>query len=172
MIVAVDPEGNDSTSLAERFLSLSTDAVECPVNQDIIGAFSGNLEACITQLENVASSRMTALRKQYERENRRNYEQERQKQELFWAARIAAAGNEAERLHRTLLDQQASSKRNVQRIVPATEGRLRHAMQTRKHFEHEQDSALQRLDQQQALSSTMELVGAAYVAIRPPQKVS
>ncbi len=165
--IAVSPDGTPLPALSEQFPALVLHALEAGTVPAAFGA-SGALDSVLEAIEDAASGQLERERRRQNERNLQDYGQERQKLDRFYAAKGASAAREVRRLEELLRQQRASGDANMQRIVPATQGRLAAAERHAEDLERERQRRLGELDRRQTVTSSSQLLGAAFVTVRAP----
>ena len=113
----------------------------------------------------MADAQLEAERQERSLYNEQDYRTEHARQSRYYAAKIESARREVARLQALLAQQRDSDETNVQRVIPATQGRL--AVAQRLLIDHEEslDATLQSLDARRSVAASSQLLAAAYVSV-------
>jgi SNF2 family DNA or RNA helicase len=163
---AVAPDGTPLHALAECFLTLAARAL--PTTPPVVFDDNTVIEEAFDVLEDAANAALEHARRRQNERNLEDYVQERQKLRRFFDAKEESAQREVRRLDEQLQQQRASADANMQRIVPATLGRLVAAQRHAEGLSRDRQQRLSDLDRRQTVTASAQLIAAAFVTIRTP----
>jgi len=163
---AVAPDGTPLPALADHFLALAARARPATAP----AAFGGDalFHAASDALEDAANAALEQARRRQNAHNLEDYDQEHQKLRRFFDAKEESALREVRRFDEQLRQQRASADANMQRIVPATLGRLAAAQRQAESLSRDRQQRLGDLDRHQTVTASAQLIAAAFVTIRAP----
>ena len=165
--VAVDLDGHVLPDMSDAFPALVPFATPWVPDAEKLARFREALDLCNDAAEDWSAARLRDLEVELEKENLATYERELQKQDRFYAVKLASEARNIERLQNVLRTQRESSELNDRKVAPLTQGRLDGAIRRRSQLHEAQSVARAKLDGARSVSSSSQLLAAGWVRIQP-----
>ncbi len=169
--VAVSLDGTSLPELSQQVPALALHAQALTLTPEERNAFDTAISTCRDVIDEIIDAQREEERREREAQNEQDYQLERVKLERFFAVRRESAAREIQRLDQLLREQEQIDSVNARRILPATQGRLTAARRSLEEIEHDRSLRFRDLDRRRSITSSSQLLGAAYVVVRSRNEV-